>query len=195
MDKTNRKLLQTARCLIVLSLVVLMAVGCAATNTSPGANPTPDQTVETPNNVKTEKMVLTLYFATKNASNLVAEKREVAKTTHPARTAMEELIVGPKNAELEKVVPAATKLRDVKIKNHVAYVDFSEDFVKGHWGGTAGEIITTSAIINTLTEFSDIKRVQFMVEGKNLETLTGHLDLREPLQRNEAIIKNIKNKN
>jgi hypothetical protein len=28
-----------------------------------------------------------------------------------------------------------------------------------------------------------------MVEGKNLETLNGHLDLSEPLLRNEAIIK------
>jgi germination protein M len=189
MNITNRKLLQTARCLMVLLLVVFMAVGCIDSNTSPGSNPTPEKTVETPNNGTTDKMVLTLYFATKNASNLVAEKREVPKSTHPARTALEELIAGPKNAELEKVVPAKTKIRDLKVKDHVAYVDFSEEFVKDHWGGAAGEIITTSAVIDTLTEFPDIKLVQFMVEGKNLVTLRGHLDLREPLLRNEAIIK------
>jgi spore germination protein GerM len=134
-------------------------------------------------------MTVTLYFATKDASALVAEKREVAKNNHPARTALEELIAGPKNTELTKVVPSSVQVKDIRIKDHVAYVDFSESFVKEHWGGSAGEILTISAVINTLTEFSEIKRVQFLVEGKVLETLKGHLDTSDPLPRNEAIIK------
>lgn len=185
----NRKMLKTAWCLLLLMVAVLLVAGCTENqpNTEPPAGQLPAETSEP--GKKAEMMTVTLYFANKDASALIAEKREVVKNDHPARTAIEELITGPKNKELVKVVPGGTKLRNLKIKDHVAYVDFSEAFVKDHWGGSAGEIFTVSAIIDTLTEFSEIQRVQFMVEGKNLETLKGHLDLSEPLSRNEAIIK------
>lgn len=178
------------RCMLLLVTAVLLFAGCADNKPAdPPFDQVPAGTSENQLAEKTEKMTVTLYFATQDASALVAEKREVAKNSHPARTAIEELINGPRNPALEKVVPGSTKLKEIQIKNHVAYVDFSQALVKEHSGGSAGEILTVSAIINTLTEYSDIKRVQFMVEGKKLETLTGHLDLSEPLMRNEAIIK------
>lgn len=190
MMDTSRKIWKTVWCLLVLIAFLLLGAGCTDNNpASPEAGQAPSGTNGTMSGTKTDKMVVTLYFANKDASALIAEKREVEKNDHPARTALEELVKGPKNTELVKVVPKTTKVRDIRIKDHVAYVDFSEAFVKDHWGGSTGEIITVSAVINTLTEFSDIKQVQFMVEGKNLETLKGHLDLSEPMLRNEAIIK------
>jgi spore germination protein GerM len=191
MNIFSRKSMKSVRCLLALLLVAILAIGC--TDAVPPKNPTtpnsPKETGQPLDASKQGKMTLTLYFATRDASHLVAEKREVPKNNHPAKTAMDELIVGPKNTTLEKVMPEATKVRDIKIKDHVAYVDFTEAFVKDHWGGSAGEILTISAVINTLTEFPEVKRVQFMVDGRPLETLKGHLDLSEPLQRNEAIIK------
>ena len=46
-----------------------------------------------------------------------------------------------------------------------------------------------AAVVNTLTEFPEITQVQFMVEGKKVDTLTGHMDVGEPLGRSEQIIK------
>lgn len=187
----RRKLVKAARCLVPLFAVMVMIAGCGD-NAPAGPDDTKQGagTGQSQSGKKADLMTVTLYFSTKDASALVAEKREVVKNDHPARTAIEELIAGPKNPELVKVVPATAKLRDIKVKDHVAYVDFSESFVKDHWGGSTGEILTVSAVVNTLTEYPEIKSVQFMVEGKKLETLKGHLDLEDPMLRNEAIVKN-----
>ncbi|MBO5652568.1 MAG: GerMN domain-containing protein, partial [Selenomonas sp.] len=45
------------------------------------------------------------------------------------------------------------------------------------------------SIVNTLTEFSEIKRVQLLVEGKKIESISGHLDLTKPVERMENLIK------
>jgi spore germination protein GerM len=190
----NYDVLKVARCLLILLIITLTGVGC--TDNKPQPQPQPQssddptgKSTETQNGVGADRMVLTLYFATKDGSALVAEKREVPKNSHPTQTALAELIAGPRNKELVKVMPATTKVRNISMVNHVAYVDFNDAFAKDHWGGSAGEILTISAVINTMTEFPEIKQVQFMTEGKKLETLKGHLDLSEPLSRNEAIIK------
>lgn len=44
------------------------------------------------------------------------------------------------------------------------------------------------AITNTLTEFPEIKKVQILVEGKKVITLSGHMDLEDPLTRNKSLL-------
>lgn len=136
-----------------------------------------------------ETMRLTVYYATKDAMYLVPEAQVVPKSEHPAQSALELLIQGPKNQELEKVFPEGTKLRRITIKDHVAYPDFNDTLVKNNGGGSTSEILTVAAIVNTLTEFPDIHKVQILVEGKKIDTISGHLDLSEPLSRSEKIIK------
>ena len=51
------------------------------------------------------------------------------------------------------------------------------------------EILTVGAIVNTLTEFPDVEKVQILVEGKKVSTLFGHLDVSDPLSRSPGIIK------
>jgi spore germination protein GerM len=46
-----------------------------------------------------------------------------------------------------------------------------------------------AAVVNTLTEFPDIHKVQILVEGKTVETLSGHMSVGQPLSRSEGIIK------
>lgn len=136
-----------------------------------------------------ETMSVTIYSATKDAMYLVAEHNIVPKNTHPAQTAMELLVAGTKNTELVSVMPAGTTLRHISIKNKVAYVDFSDNLIKNNSGGSASEMLLVAAIVNTLTEFHDIQKVQIMVEGKKIDTISGHLDTSEPLGRSEKIIK------
>ena len=45
------------------------------------------------------------------------------------------------------------------------------------------------SIVNTLTEFEEIKKVQLLVEGKKIESISGHLDLTKPVERMDSIIK------
>ncbi len=133
-------------------------------------------------------MQVTVYFGTKDAMYLVPETRTVPKSDKPIEAAVTELLGEPKNAELVRVLPAGTKLKGIKVKDHIAYVDFSDKLIKSR-GGSAGEILAVGAIVNTVTEFADIHKVQIMVEGKKVDTLHGHLDTSEPMSRSERIIK------
>lgn len=184
----------------LVSILLLLAViigGCD--KTAPESSLVPDAQNEKPQQVAVEgdktippgqdTMTMTIYYATKDAANVMAEKYIEPKTSHPAQTAMELLIAGPKKTALEPVIPVGTKLRSVSIKDHIAYVDFNDKLVKNNNGGSTSEILLVAAIVNTLTEFHDIQKVQILVEGKKIDTISGHMDIGEPLSRSEKIIK------
>jgi spore germination protein GerM len=61
-------------------------------------------------------------------------------------------------------------------------VDFSRELLTSHWGGSMGEIMTVYSVVNTLASLPGIEQVKFLVEGEEIETLTGHLDISEPVE-------------
>lgn len=128
------------------------------------------------------RISLNLYFATPDAAGLQLEQREVPATREPSRLAMDELLRGSQTG-LTSPIPAGTKLRGLAIRDRVAYVDLSDDVLKTPNRGSASEMLIVSSIVNTLTEFTSIEKVQILIEGKELETLYGHLDLSEPIAR------------
>ena len=133
-------------------------------------------------------ITITVYYTDKTASYLVPEVHKVSNVKEPAKKALEILISGTKNPNLINVIPANTKVRSINIKDKVAYVDFSNDINK-NIGGSTNEIFIVTSIVNTLTEFDSIDKVQILVEGKKLETLAGHVDIGSPLSRSNDIIK------
>lgn len=44
------------------------------------------------------------------------------------------------------------------------------------------------SVVNTLTAYAGVNRVQFLVEGVKVDSLAGALSLRSPLVRNPGII-------
>lgn len=134
-------------------------------------------------------MSITVYYATNDANYLAPEVHVVPLNNQPGQTAIELLLAGTKNPNLTTVIPAGTKLRSLTVKDHVAYVDFNDTLIKGGNGGSASEILIIGSIVDTLTEFHDIHQVQILVDGKKIDTISGHMDLTEPVGRAEAIIK------
>jgi germination protein M len=175
--------------LTVMFFVVVFVSGCDGNNpvsTKPPEN-IPNkpaaEVVTTP-----QETHVTVYYATGDAMYLAPEVRVVPKTVHPAQTALELLLSQPANRELVKLFPEGTKLIGLTIKDNIAYANFSDKLLKGNFG-SASEILLVGAIVNTLTEFPEIHKVQILVEGKKVETIGGHLDVSEPLSRSEQIIK------
>lgn len=139
-----------------------------------------------------EKVPLVLYFAGSDGK-LVAVRREIPKTLGIARQAMIELCQGPeKGGNLLATIPPGVTLRDINIKEGLARVDFSRELKTRHWGGSSGEILTVYSIVNTLTQFHSIEKVEILVEGQRLDTLAGHLDLSKPLERDGSLIQSLK---
>jgi hypothetical protein len=82
-------------------------------------------------------------------------------------------------------VPADTRLRNVFVTDHGdAFVDLSGDVVAKHTGGSLDELFTVYTIVNALTvNLPAVQRVQILVDGKEVDTLAGHVDLRHPLAK------------
>lgn len=138
---------------------------------------------------KEDTVPVKVYFGTHDAKYVVAEIHMLKNDTLLMQRAMETLAAGPKSADLVSVVPRATKVRSVVVRDKTAFVDFSEEIAKRGFGGSATEVLAVGAIVNTLTEFTDVERVQILVEGKKVSTLFGHLDIYDPLSRSPGIIK------
>ena len=68
-------------------------------------------------------------------------------------------------------MPKDTQVLSVKVNNNIATVDFNKAFKTNFTGGSTGELMLIGSIVNSLTEFKDIKAVRFTVEGKVLEAL------------------------
>lgn len=94
----------------------------------------------------------------------------------------------PKDPKLISNVPEGTRLLGLKISDGVATADFSREIAK-RGQGSYDELMLVYSIVNTLTEFKEIKKVQFLVEGQRVITFSGHMDLEDPLKRNETLLK------
>ena len=82
-------------------------------------------------------------------------------------------------------IPQDVKLRDIFITERgEAFVDLSGDVTSKHPGGSLNEIFTVYSIVNALTvNLPAVTRVQILVDGKEVDTLEGHVDLRNPLAK------------
>jgi hypothetical protein len=96
----------------------------------------------------------------------------------------------PAGPPLVSAVPPGTTLRGVYITERGdAYVDLSGAAVTTHPGGTLGELLTVYTIVDVLTvNLPAIQAVQILIDGKEVATLAGHVDLRQPLAKNLGLV-------
>lgn len=79
-------------------------------------------------------------------------------------------------------IPAGVQLRELFISPQgVAYLDLSPELVANHPGGSSAEQLTVYSLSTTLVRnFPSIQRVKLLVDGREIPTLAGHLDLSIP---------------
>nr|MBA2354951.1 GerMN domain-containing protein [Acidobacteriota bacterium] len=85
-----------------------------------------------------------------------------------------------------QAIAEGTKVRQMFVtEDGTAFVDLSKQAVANHRGGSLDELFAVYAIVNAVTvNLPAIKAVQIMVDGQEVDTLAGHVDLRHPLPRN-----------
>ena len=129
-----------------------------------------------------KKSAAHLYFADRDNYFLRSEQRVIPYSEDPvdyARAIVEALIKGPQRG-LVRTMAAATKLRAIYISpGGVCYVDLSQAAERDHPGGCNSELLTIYSVVNSLIlDIPEIKRVKLLIEGKEVLTLAGHIDLR-----------------
>lgn len=135
-----------------------------------------------------------LFYVDEQGTALKAVEQEVffaEGAAAQARRIIEAQIAAAPEGQVS-AIPAGTKLRTVFFtKAGEIYVDLSGDVQSNHPGGTTNETLTVYALVSALTSnLPAVTSVQILVDGKEVDTLAGHLDLRRPIEQDLKWITN-----
>ncbi|MSO30258.1 MAG: hypothetical protein EXQ48_04835 [Acidobacteria bacterium] len=149
------------------------APGAAAATASPAAD--------------TRKIHARLFYVNAEGTGLTSVEQEVIfgeGTVQQAKRLVEAQLATPA-PPLASAIPQGTKLRTVFLTSRgEAYVDLSSELRANHPGGTTNEILTVYTLVSALTSnLPAVTGVQILVDGKEVDTLGGHLDLRRPIEQ------------
>ncbi len=188
--------MRTFMAALMVMLMLLMA-GCSGENGSNKAQESHNTSVNSSSNTEAQApekkaesaMSMTLYYPDDSGMKLIAVKRDVKPSPDKYVAVMKSLMSGTDKKGTVDIIPKTAKLRSVKVKDGVAKVDFSRELIKDFNGGSTGEEMLVGSIVDTLTEFSEVKKVQILVEGKPVDTIAGHMDTEKPLSRMTGLLK------
>ena len=179
---------------IMMSLLIITA-GCEENGKSGQTTipPTPaNQQAKNPATNEPPKVVpsqteIKLYFPNESGDGLQPVKVNVPAEDKYTQAA-KELVAGTKEPGLTNIFPKGVKVRSVTVTGDLATVDFSKELTHKFVGGSTGEQMLVSALVNTMTEFPEIERVLITVAGERIETIAGHLDTSEPFTRPTGLV-------
>jgi spore germination protein GerM len=139
------------------------------------------------------KITATLYYVSEDGMSLVGVQREVPygdTVLEQARHIVDAQLT-PAPPPLVSAIPQGAALRALYVTDRGdAFVDLSAEARTMHTGGALDELFTVYSIVNALTtNLPAVTRVQILVDGKEVDTLAGHVDLRHPLQKNLKWVK------
>ncbi len=136
-------------------------------------------------------LLITLYYKNKKGL-LVPVTRTVTKQEGLAKAAILGLVDEAVTKEqldyygLYPVLPKGTKIKGISIKDKVAVIDFSKEFL--NLSGKQDEQEAVASVVYTLTGFSTVSDVRIRVEGREITTLENGTDLSILRNRSNTLI-------
>jgi Sporulation and spore germination len=138
-----------------------------------------------PTTTDARKIQATLFYVSDDGTALVPASRDVPYGATPGEQARQILAaeVTPPSDGHHSAIPVGTTVRAVFLTSQgEAYVDLGGAIATGQTGGSLDEALAVYAIVNAVTvNLPDIAGVQLLINGQQVDTLAGHLDLRHPL--------------
>ncbi len=159
------------------------------------------------------RQMVSLFWPRADGSGLMAVEAEIFATqrvTDRAKQIVELLLRGPVPAATDEVsddeepaadapdqepqflapLPVGTRLRAAFVDGGgTAYVSLSSELTQGGLAGSTRELAAAYSVVNSLVRsLPEINSVQFLVEGREVESIGGHLDARFPLVFNDAVV-------
>jgi hypothetical protein len=127
-----------------------------------------------------------LVFPEWDASGYVTEERQIPSRDRPGEDLQGLLTVlceGPKISGAISALPSGTRALGAFVdpQDQSVVLDFSQELVTGHPGGSAAEVATLTSILRTVAlNFPGTRSCVILVEGAQVETLAGNLDMIRP---------------
>lgn len=137
-----------------------------------------------------ESAELNLYFAGKSGKKLVRKTVNVVYSTNISmeKLILEQLIKGPGDS-LEgayPVIPEDTKLLGIYVQDGTCYVNVSEGFMRREYD--VADKLPVYAIVNSLTELTNINSVQISVNGESNKKYGDSLSFDEVFERDMELV-------
>lgn len=113
-------------------------------------------------------------------------ERSLPSSDSPMQDALEAAIKGPSALETKRnllsLIPRTVKILGATVRGSTAYINFNEDFLFNTYGieGYAGQL---RQVVWTATEFSNVKDVQILIDGKRMDYLGEGIWIGSPLSR------------
>lgn len=143
--------------------------------------------------VPTAHITATLFYGSVDGQALVPLRREVpladGVVAQGAAILRAQLEAAP--VPLISVIPKGTTLRAFYVSDRGdAFVDLSREMSTAHPGGSLMELLTVYAVVNAVTaNLPRVQRVQLLVDGREVDTIAGHIDVRRPLVRDTSLVR------
>lgn len=138
-----------------------------------------DQFALQPTNGTTQ--LATLYFPSLNDGKIVTESRSITwaqSDTDRVRQVVLALAEGSHQGYGRVFSPSTTVRAVFLATDGTAYVDLSNDILSDFEPGIETETLAIYSIVNSITiNIPSVKRVKFLIQGQEVETLDGHVDL------------------
>jgi hypothetical protein len=140
------------------------------------------------------QITATLFYGSTDGQALVPVRQDVALAEGIVPQGREILMRQMQGAPPPyiSVIPEGTQLRAFYVTERGdAFVDLSLEATSRHPGGSFAELLTVYAIVHAVTaNLATIQRVQILIDGRETDTLAGHVDLRRPLAENLSLVRN-----
>jgi len=134
-----------------------------------------------------------IYFLDPSDTHLTAETRQIPEAERieqSARAILEALLTGPRKG-LVRAIPEGLSLRTLFFtEEKIAYVDFQKSPDSRMERGVLSEWLAVYSIVNSLVlNIPEIESVQILIDGREVTTLSGHIDLTDPVKANMLLVR------
>ena len=197
----NRRLVRLLALALLIALSASLLVGCLPWPFKKSSNtpPTPGAQNRLGSFIPTSLPVInaaqahqrTLWLWDHTEKYVVPFVLSVPKVDGVARESLNRIIDSAVNRQsigstgLKLPLPQGTTVRGLTIREGLAKVDFSEEFLRYSAGK---EKLVIDAVVLTITEFPNVDQVQIMVGGKTISKLPGGTAIDKPIRRSEIIV-------
>lgn len=142
--------------------------------------------------IKTASEPVALFFAENSKDNLylkpVIVELEIPNPADKPKLVLEALLKGPPvGSKFLPFFPEGTHALWVKVTDGVAEVNLNRRATQLNVG-SQGEALAVASIVNTLTKLPEIFKVKIIIEGEEVESLAGHVDLSETFEYNSELV-------
>jgi spore germination protein GerM len=168
----------------LIILAALMAAGTAAGILSCGRGKREVKAITTAYLLYSDtdrKKDVFIYFGDPDKEGFKVLKGQIFDTPKPVNRVKQAvmLLLNPAPQGFVSFIPEGVTLRDAYIdSNNTCYVDFSKELSTNNKSGTSGEYFAAYSIVNTIMRnFTEISGVRIMIDGKEAETMAGHIKI------------------